>query len=236
MNNNDKNLWTYHQIDNSKHLTQGHPRQEMLFRKITRLVKSGKVLEIGFGDGYLLNKLSKRYESYGADISVENIKKISKTNSEVNFKLIDVDGKLPFKDNFFDVFVASEVLEHMDDEELEVCIKEIKRVLKKGGFGILTFPAEENLKKSECFCPNCKTKFHKWGHKQYFNRKIIRMKFSEFKIVSVREYFGRYIGKTLFDSFFGLFAWSVQTFINYFIAFPNKFVTNRSYVVIIKNR
>ena len=236
MNNNDDNLWTYYQIDNAQNLIQGHPRQEMLFRKISKLIKDGKVLEIGFGDGYLLNKLSKKYDSYGVDISEENIKKNAKINPGVNFKLIDVDGKLPFEDNFFDVFVASEVLEHMDDKELEVCIKEIKRILKKGGFGILTFPAEENLKKNECFCPNCKTEFHKWGHKQYFNRKIIRMKFSEFQIINISEYFGRHIGKTLFDSLFGLFAWSIQTFINYFIEFPNKFVTNRSYVVILKKR
>lgn len=45
---------------------------------------------------------------------------------------------LPFKDNVFDVVIATQVLEHIN--EVEAFIKEIFRVLKEGGYLILTVP------------------------------------------------------------------------------------------------
>lgn len=96
--------------------------------------------------------------------------------------LWDDSWKLLVKDDSLDWFIASEVLEHMTNEELNVCINEIYRTLKKGGLWFITFPANENLKNNECFCPNCWTIFHKVWHKQSFNDKIINTLFIKFKI------------------------------------------------------
>ena len=46
--------------------------------------------------------------------------------------------KLPFKDNSIDYFVASEVLEHLF-YPLDI-IKELRRILKPSGFGVITYP------------------------------------------------------------------------------------------------
>jgi predicted SAM-dependent methyltransferase len=46
--------------------------------------------------------------------------------------------KLPFKNNSIDYFVASEVLEHLF-YPLDI-IKELRRILKPTGFGIITYP------------------------------------------------------------------------------------------------
>ncbi len=232
----DDILWTYHQTDNSVNLKQGYPRQEMILKKVNKLIQRGRILEIGFGDGYLLNKLARHYECYGADISKSNVNQMKDRIKNVTFNLIDVDGKLPYEDNFFDGFVASEVLEHMDDEELVICIDEIHRILKPGGIAIITFPAEENLKKNECFCPNCQTKFHKWGHKQRFDKVVVKKIFKRFSLISLGEYYGKFIGNSFFERIFGNIAWAIQTALNFVIKFPNKFVTNRSYVVIIRKK
>lgn len=187
MNNDDKKLWTFHQTDNAKNLMQGYPRQDILSKKVEKYAKNGNVLEIGFGDGYLLKKLSKRYKCYGADISTANIEQIKKIIADVKFDVIGIDGVLPYPDSFFDVFVASEVLEHMSNEELQRSIIEIKRILKPNGFAIMTVPAEEDLKKNECFCPKCGEIFHKWGHKQFWDEKKIRSLFSNFNVLKVKK-------------------------------------------------
>jgi len=230
----DDILWTYHQTTNQESLLFGNPRQEMLASIIkNHIEKGGKILEIGFGNGYLLSALSKGYDVHGADISSENIEQMEK-RVDARFKLVSSDGKLPYPDETFDAFIASEVLEHMDDEELSICISEAFRILKKGGYAVVTIPAEEDLKKNECFCPNCEHIFHKWGHKQYWNRLKIKKAFSSFQKITISEYFNRYTSEKILDKVFGYLVWSVQTLLNYVTKFPNKFVTNRTYVVLLK--
>jgi SAM-dependent methyltransferase len=47
-------------------------------------------------------------------------------------------GTLPFKDNSFDLVLSLDYLEHLDNDDL--CLKEIRRVLKKNGLLILAIP------------------------------------------------------------------------------------------------
>ncbi|WP_277871612.1 class I SAM-dependent methyltransferase [Brachyspira aalborgi] len=45
---------------------------------------------------------------------------------------------MPFDDEMFDVFTSFETIEHVNDEDTQM--KEVKRVLKKGGLYILSTP------------------------------------------------------------------------------------------------
>lgn len=229
MQTKDSKLWTFHQTDNVENLTMGNPRQDMLFKKINKLLIKGKVLEVGFGNGYLLKRMSDKFECYGADISSENIVQMKKNIPEVKFNLIEVDGKLPYDSDYFDMFVASEVLEHMSDDELELNIKEIKRVLKRGGYAIITFPVGERLKDNECFCPNCGEVFHRWGHKQSWNTQKIKNAFSNFIIEEIKEFFTPYKGESLFENIIGFTMFMLRTILNKIISIPNK-----NYLLIIK--
>lgn len=54
-------------------------------------------------------------------------------------KIVDLNNeKLPFPDEFFDVFFSKSVIEHISDTEHYM--NEMKRVLKKGGLLILLVP------------------------------------------------------------------------------------------------
>jgi SAM-dependent methyltransferase len=183
----DVALWSHYQTEAAEVFGFGHSRQDALFEEISRLAPGGRLLEIGFGDGYLLRRLAGKYESHGADISAGNVEKMRAGIPEVEFAVTEPDGSLPYPDAHFDLFVASEVLEHMDDAELDASVREIRRVLKPGGRAVITVPARENLSANECFCPNCGFKFHKWGHRQYWDSAKIRRLFADFKIVSIRE-------------------------------------------------
>lgn len=51
--------------------------------------------------------------------------------------------RLPFLDATIDVFVACDVLEHIDDDQL--ALKEVHRVLRPGGVAVLTVPNADGL-------------------------------------------------------------------------------------------
>jgi len=201
----------------------------MLYQKISSLIKSGRLVEIGFGDAYLLNKLSKKYECCGADISKENVEQMRKNIKSIEFDIIDTNGRLPYKDNFFNGFIASEVFEHMSDKELRVAVGEMKRILKSDGFAILTFPAEERLKEAICYCPNCGKVFHRWGHKQSWNDNKIKKLFKGFKIITVKKFFTIYRGSCFKERIIGFMMYALRNIADKFIDVPNK-----TYLVILK--
>jgi len=233
MNNSDQKLWEYYQNENAAVFSSTHDRHNRVARNVYKFVRntSAQILEIGFGDGYLLKKLSKSYNCFGADLSSDVVEKMSREVLAVDFKTIGVDGIMPYENNFFDGFIASEVLEHMSDSELTQSIKEMGRILKKGAYAFITFPADENLKENECFCPNCGANFHRWGHKQSWNKKKIMEKFSDFETIQVGEYFVRFEGSNLFERVFGYIFYIARNIVNIFKKLPN-----RSYSVILRKK
>lgn len=113
------------------------------------LLKSGNnILDIGCGDGGLLSlsKIKNQFvDYYGIDlvnVVVNRAKRIVKERSgdakNCFFKQGSLDERLPFNSNFFDAVTCLSVLEHIFDPYFG--IKEINRVLKKGGRIILEVP------------------------------------------------------------------------------------------------
>ena len=74
-----------------------------------------------------------------ADI-VDYTKQFSEKN--LNFTLLEVDKKLPFKDKEFDFVISSHVLEHVED--ISYFLNELARVSKKGYIEVPT-KLEDNL-------------------------------------------------------------------------------------------
>jgi ubiquinone/menaquinone biosynthesis C-methylase UbiE len=103
-----------------------------------------KILEVGCGDGYYLHLLSSLEISdmslTGVDIDKDALKSAKNNFKGKKIKLLyaDVEDKLPFSANSFDKVVVSEVCEHLKDDVKG--LREIKRVLKKGGTCIVTVP------------------------------------------------------------------------------------------------
>ncbi len=98
--------------------------------------KECTILDVGCGNGYQIAPFVKRNKVYGLDISEANIRKA--TAKGIKAQLHDVEEPIPFEDNFFDVVVCSEILEHLFFPEN--ALKECYRVLKKSGLFIVTIP------------------------------------------------------------------------------------------------
>jgi 2-polyprenyl-3-methyl-5-hydroxy-6-metoxy-1,4-benzoquinol methylase len=101
-------------------------------------LKNKKFLEVGCGLGYFSNKASKLGAKVtGIDIG-PNLVKINKKLTPSGTFIVSSASNLPFKDETFDVVLSTEVIEHVDNQKR--AIKEISRVLKKGGILVITTP------------------------------------------------------------------------------------------------
>ena len=98
-----------------------------------------KVLDLGCGNGRLLQIFKEKdVEYFGIDNSEKLIKIAREKYPGYNFQTADASS-LPFSDNFFDKIYGIAVLHHIPSEDFRIQLfKEAKRVLKPGGFLILT--------------------------------------------------------------------------------------------------
>jgi len=114
------------------------PSDRIRVRKVLRLIGSGKrVLDIGCSDGIIGSLLMRQNnEVYGIELSHISALKAKRSGLEV-FRA-DSNKLLPFLDSYFDVVFAGEIIEHIVD--VDKFLEEIKRVLKRNGFLVLTTP------------------------------------------------------------------------------------------------
>lgn len=104
------------------------------------------VLDVGCGAGTFSIEISIKNPNIkiiGIDINPNSISQGNvlrhKLNLEnIEFKVVDVNEGLPFKDEFFDVVLLIDVIEHIENH-LDV-LKETSRVLKVGGKMIISVP------------------------------------------------------------------------------------------------
>lgn len=106
-------------------------------------IKRGKILDIGCGGGITTESLPYYYsqsEVYGCDVSKKAIDYAKKFGSGKVKYMVIKNKKLPYKDNYLDVCICLDVMEHIPD--VNFFLKEVKRVLKKNGQFFLLVPCE----------------------------------------------------------------------------------------------
>ena len=98
----------------------------------------GRVLDAGCGNGTTLHLLKSAYhfDAYGVDISQTAVDLAQRMGIEA--KVADITQNIPFPDNYFDVVVCSEVLEHLISPEK--ALQEIWRLGKNETIFIFSVP------------------------------------------------------------------------------------------------
>jgi len=97
--------------------------------------KKGKILDLGSGSGRYLRNV-KEGKMYLSDFSGEMInlakEKAKKEKINAEFSVAEMT-KLPYENDFFDYAIASSSFHCLNPEEQKESVKELFRVLKKGG-------------------------------------------------------------------------------------------------------
>src|SRR4030095_9320664 len=86
-----------------------------------------KILDVGVGLGRVMSHFPK-LEKYGMDISLEYLELARKNDINVCYSLVE---DMPYKEETFDLVVATDVLEHVLD--LNLSLRKMLAVLKPGG-------------------------------------------------------------------------------------------------------
>lgn len=110
---------------------------------VSQKIKPKKILDCGCGRGFYIKLLSLfnfPTEIIGIDLNQKYLSLAKKTTQDSNkVKLIQGSVyQLPFADNYFDLVIASEILEHLEYDQKAII--EIKRVMKKNALLIITVP------------------------------------------------------------------------------------------------
>ncbi len=189
MNNkkeDQKLIWDHFQAGNKQAFLSALPRYNFLINQVKNKTKqASKVLNVGIGLGFIERQLlSEAFEVYSLDPSENIVKEQKKYGIKAEIGFIE---NQPFKDNFFDVIILSEVIEHIPLTKLNNAIEESYRVLKPGGYVFVTVPFNEILEENEVICPNCGDKFHRWGHYSSFDKNKLNLLFStKFKVQKIK--------------------------------------------------
>lgn len=100
-------------------------------------IKDKKILEIGCGNGGVVQYLKQDNEVHAVDISKNAVEFLNCKGIESYLADISVEP-LPFNDKTFDDVIVLETLEHLKSPQY--AIEEIQRVLKKDGIMIASVP------------------------------------------------------------------------------------------------
>ncbi len=187
-------IWSHFQNVATEKFIAARPRLEHLFRRMARLTSesSPALLNIGIGDGHLERlALAQGWQVHSLDPDPQAVARLAAAGVQAQVGGIEA---LPHEAGSLDFVVASEVLEHLTEDQRAAGIRQIARVLKAGGYFLGTVPYNEDLAEQQAVCPHCGEVFHRWGHQRSFTLDDVREQLSP--SFTVRE-----LRKTAFVTF-----------------------------------
>jgi SAM-dependent methyltransferase len=125
-------------LPKTTYLSHIHEVNFNLLRKLTK-IKIETIIEFGVGYGNFAEKVINLFKPsiyVGIDINEEVKLKIPKI---IKLLILDLNNdKIPYPDEYFDLGIACEVIEHLANPDN--LLSEASRVIKKGGYFLISTP------------------------------------------------------------------------------------------------
>lgn len=113
-------------------LNRLHAEKERLGRQV-------RVLDLGCGEGHFADVLVRADAGVVAcDVAEEPLRRALTNHPDLDLRLVEPGGPLPFEDASFDIVWAGETIEHVLD--ISHWLSEVRRVLPSGGVVLLSTP------------------------------------------------------------------------------------------------
>jgi SAM-dependent methyltransferase len=154
------------EADKRRYLPGDEPGEAMRVEFVFRLLKGvsyERPLDAGCGDGYLASRLAEAGgKVWGTDLSLARLKVAHGLFPRLTLARSSIFDQ-PFGDRSFDVVMAVEVIEHLEDPESAV--QEMKRLSSR--YVLVTVPYRGKLEVMRC--PHCHQSYFLDGHMQSFD-------------------------------------------------------------------
>lgn len=161
-------------------------------RCIAELPSKKSLLDVGCGDGKLINEISKDSSIsriVGVDLSQKAIHLAKGLNDDkrVMFSCSDVENV----DGVFDVVILNEVIEHISTEDIGVFAENVINKISQGGFLIITVPSK-NIPVNK-------------KHYRHYDLKMLKETFSGLKLFETDYIFKNNFFTNIYLKFFNKF-------------------------------
>ncbi|MFP4845196.1 class I SAM-dependent methyltransferase [Winogradskyella sp. PE311] len=230
-------LAKYYEVLNSEFFDLDKlPKTDVLFKehaKVRNLVEqnttNGNILEVGSGYGFLVNGFdTKKWNKYAVEPS-PHASRYLRENSKVNIQNTTFENAI-FKDNYFDVIVLFDVIEHIQNPQF--FFNRIKEILKPDGYVYIGTGNIESLNAK--IAQKHWAYFGSWEHISFFTKKSIKFLLSsnDMKLVKIvkRPY------KIGFHNYSSFFKNIVKCFLKLFSSEPRVNVLTNDHVTIIAKK
>jgi len=170
-------------------------------KKVVSLLKrdnAKKILDLGCGSGRHTLLLAKQgFDVYATDVSKAGLtitrKWLKEENLSAKLKEHSCYEKFPFKNNYFDAVISTQVIHHNFHNKVKFCISEIERVLKPNGIVFITVSANKYKRRASKFkMPEPQTHIPLDGDEKglthfIYTKKLMKIDFKNFKIISLHK-------------------------------------------------
>jgi len=148
---------------------------------LSLIPRTGPVLDVGFGYGFLLEALAKRTPPqplYGIDTSEFAVQAQQKRTPTATLRVGHCEH-IPWPHGHFVSIVATELIEHLSPAACQRFYREAHRVGAPNAQLVITTRINENLGRSLLRCPVCQDVLHPAGHVRSYSKPLL---FAELKL------------------------------------------------------